>query len=103
MKVCIRLLAIWLLLACAFVARSQESMGPKIDQVNIQYIGPASVSEQFIRSHIQLKHGDTYVATGSQTESDIHALYATGQFYNIRVAVDQQTDGGVNVTYIVQP
>ena len=103
MKFCFRLLAIWLLLTSAFAARSQESTGPKIEKVNIQYIGPASVSEQFIRSHIQLKSGDTYVPTGSQTESDIHALYATGQFYNIRVAVDQETDGGVNVTYIVQP
>jgi outer membrane protein insertion porin family len=100
MKFCFRLLAIWLLLACAFAARSQEAMGPKIDQVSIQYIGPASVSEQFIRSHIQLKLGDTYMPAA--TESDIHALYATGQFYNIRVAVDQETDGGVNLTYIVQ-
>ncbi|HEV2331237.1 MAG TPA: POTRA domain-containing protein [Verrucomicrobiae bacterium] len=103
MKFCFRLLAVWLLLACAFAARSQESTGPKIDKVNIQYIGPASISEQFIRSHIQIKPGDAYVPTGSQTESDIHALYATGQFYNIRVAVDQETDGGVTVTYIVQP
>lgn len=76
-------------------------MGPKIDQVNIQYIGPASVSEQFIRSHIQLKPGDTYLPPA--TESDIHSLYATGQFYNIRLAVDQAADGGVNLTYVVQP
>ncbi|HEX3626984.1 MAG TPA: outer membrane protein assembly factor [Verrucomicrobiae bacterium] len=100
MKVCIRLLATWLLLACAFTARSQEAVGPKIDQVNIQYIGPASVSEQFIRSHIQLKPGDHYMPAA--TQSDIHSLYTTGQFYNIRVAVDQQPDGGVKVTYIVQ-
>src|SRR5208283_2562572 len=28
--------------------------------------------------------------------------YGTGQFYNIRVSVDQQDDGGVVVTFIVQ-
>ncbi|HEY1788341.1 MAG TPA: outer membrane protein assembly factor [Verrucomicrobiae bacterium] len=101
MRFFFRLLAFWLLLASAFAARSQEATGPKIDQVNIQYIGPASVSEQFIRSHIQLKAGDSYLPAA--TESDIHSLYTTGQFYNIRVALDQAADGGVNLTYVVQP
>ena len=32
----------------------------------------------------------------------MHSLYATGQFYNIRVSVDQADDGGVILTYIVQ-
>ncbi|MGH7941202.1 MAG: POTRA domain-containing protein, partial [Limisphaerales bacterium] len=101
MKFCFRFLALWLLLVSAFAARSQDDLGPRIDQVNIQYIGPATVSEQFVRSHIRLKPGDTYLPAAS--ESDIHSLYATGQFYNIRVAVDQASDGGVNVTYVVQP
>ena len=30
------------------------------------------------------------------------SLYGTGQFYNIRVSVDQADDGGVVLTYIVQ-
>jgi outer membrane protein insertion porin family len=100
MKFCFRLLAIWLLLACALAARSQEAMGPRIDKVSIQYIGPASVSEQFVRSHIQLKAGDTYLPAA--TEGDIHSLYTTGQFYNIRVAEDQVAGGDVNLTYVVQ-
>ena len=75
-------------------------MGPKIDQIDIQYIGPASVSEQFIRSHIQLQAGRNYLPAA--TESDIHSLYSTGQFYNIRVSVQQEADGGVNLSYIVQ-
>jgi len=101
MKFFFRFLLLWLLLACAFAARAQEALGPKIDQVNIQFIGPASVSEQFIRSHIQLKAGDIYLAAA--TENDIHSLYATGQFYNIRVAIDQVANGDVVVTYVVQP
>ena len=32
----------------------------------------------------------------------MHSLYGTGQFYNIRVSVDQADDGGVVLTYIVQ-
>jgi outer membrane protein insertion porin family len=100
MKFCFRLLSIWLLLACALTARSQEALGPRIDKVSIQYIGPASVSEQFVRSHIQLKAGDIYLPAA--TEGDIHSLYTTGQFYNIRVAVDQIAGGDVNLTYVVQ-
>lgn len=99
MKFVFRLFAIWLLLSCCS-SWAQEAIGPRIDRVNIQYIGPASVSEQFVRSHIQLKAGDNYLPAA--TESDIHALYQTGQFYNIRVSLDQQPDGGVNLSYIVQ-
>lgn len=95
-----RLVVIWLLLVCAQHVWSQEALGPKINQVDIQYIGPATVSEQFIRSHIQLKPGDAYLPPA--TENDIHSLYGTGQFYNIRVAVAQAGNGGVNLTYIVQ-
>ena len=32
----------------------------------------------------------------------MRTLYGTGQFYNIRVSVDQAADGGVVLTYIVQ-
>lgn len=77
-----------------------SSTARKVDRVDIQYLGPASVSQQFIRSHIQLKSGDPYLPAA--TESDIHALYATGQFYNIRVAVDLAADGGMNVAYVVE-
>src|ERR1700722_18842063 len=100
MKFVFRFIAIWLLLACAPHMWSQEAMGPKINRIEIQYIGPASVSEQFVRSHIQLKAGGFYLPAA--TESDIHSLYGTGQFYNIRIAIDQVGDGSVNLTYIVQ-
>ena len=62
--------------------------------------GPAAVSEQFIRSHIRTKAGDIYRA--NVTEDDIKSLYATGQFYNIRVTLDQADDGGVVLTYVIQ-
>jgi len=100
MKFFSRLFVLWLLLACASSGWSQEELGPKIERVDIQFIGPASVSEQFVRSHIQLKAGDPYLP--ASTESDIHALYATGQFYNIRVAVQQSANNHVDLSYIVQ-
>ena len=99
MKLFFRLFGICLLLGCAQVAWPQTA-GPKVDRVDIKYVGPASVSEQFIRSNTRLKAGDLY--SSNLTEDDIHTLYGTGQFYNIRVSVDPADDGGVVVTYIVQ-
>jgi outer membrane protein insertion porin family len=101
MKLVLRLLGLWLLLAGAQLAWAQPA-GPKVDRVDIQYVGPKSVSEQFIRANINLRAGDIYLPNGTQTADDIHSLYGTGQFYNIRVQVDSQGDGGVVVTYIVQ-
>ena len=86
MKLFLRLFGIWLLLGCATAAWSQTT-GPKIDRVDIKFVGPASVSEQFVRANIRLKAGDIY--RSNNTQDDVHALYATGQFYKINVAVDQ--------------
>jgi outer membrane protein insertion porin family len=99
MKLFFRLFGIWLLLGCATVAWAQTT-GPKVDRVDIKFVGPASVSVPFIRANIRLKAGDIY--RPSSTEDDVRSLYGTGQFYNIRVSVDQADDGGVVVTYIVQ-
>ena len=99
MKLFLRLFGIWLLLGCAQVVWSQAT-GPKIDRVDIKFVGPASVSEQFIHSNIRVKTGDTYLP--DSTQDDVRSLYGTGQFDNIRVSVDQADDGGVIVTFIVQ-
>ena len=77
-----------------------QSAGPKIDRVDIKFVGPSSISEDFIRSNLRLKAGTTYIP--GQTQDDVHSLYGTGQFYNIRVSVDQADDGGVVLTYTVQ-
>jgi outer membrane protein insertion porin family len=99
MKLFFRLLGICFLFGLAPLAWSQTA-GPKIDRVDVKFVGPASISEQFIRSNIRVKAGDIY--RPNITEDDVHALYSTRQFYNIRVAVDQSGDGGVALTYLVQ-
>jgi outer membrane protein insertion porin family len=99
MKFFFRLFAVWLLLGCAQAAWSQTA-GPKIDRVEVKFVGPATVSEQFVRVNLRVNTGDTYKP--NSTQDDVHALYATGQFYNIRVSVDQSTNNGVVLTYIVQ-
>ena len=99
MKSIIKPLGMSLVLGCATAAWAQ-SAGPKIDRVDIKFVGPESVSEEFIRSNIKLKAGATYLP--GLTQDDVHLLYGTGQFYNIRVSVDQADDGGVVLTYLVQ-
>jgi outer membrane protein insertion porin family len=99
MKAIFRLAAILVLIGCG-TATWAQSIGTKISRVDIKFIGPASVSEALIRDNIKLKAGGTYIPGG--TQDDVHSLYATGQFYNIRVSVDSADDGGVVVTYNVQ-
>ena len=77
-----------------------QSLGAKIDRVDIKFVGPATVSEQFIRVNVRLKAGDIYRPSSSQ--DDVRSLYGTGQFYNIRVSTDQASTGGIILTYIVQ-
>jgi outer membrane protein insertion porin family len=99
MKLISRLFGLWLLLGCASAVWAQPA-GPKIDRVDVKFIGPASVGEQLVRSNVRLKAGDTYFPAA--TEDDIRSLYATGQFYNVRVTSEQAADGGVVLTYLVQ-
>jgi outer membrane protein insertion porin family len=95
----IRPLGVSLVLGCATAALAQ-STGPKIDRVDVKFVGPASVSEEFIRANIKLKSGTVYLP--GLTQEDVHELYSTGQFYNIRVAAEPSADGGMVLTYIVQ-
>ncbi|HTB82991.1 MAG TPA: outer membrane protein assembly factor BamA [Candidatus Sulfotelmatobacter sp.] len=87
------------LLGCATTALAQ-STGQKVDRVDIKFVGPSSVSEDYIRANLKLKTGGNFMP--GLTQDDIHSLYATGQFYNVRVSVDQADDGGVVLTYTVQ-
>ena len=99
MKSIIKPLGVSLVLGCAVTSFAQTA-GPKIDRVDVKFVGPASVSEQFIRSNIKTKAGTAYQM--GLTQDDVHLLYGTGQFYNIRVSVDQADAGGVVLTYIIQ-
>ena len=100
MKSIIRPLGISLALGCAATAAFAQTAGPKIDRVDIKFVGPSSIGEDFIRSNLKLKPGATFMP--GQTQDDVHSLYGTGQFYNIRVAVDNADNGGVVITYTVQ-
>jgi outer membrane protein insertion porin family len=92
-------LGISVLLGCAVTANAQ-STGQKIDRVDIKFVGPSSVSEDYIRANLKLKAGGNFIP--GLTQDDVHSLYGTGQFYNIRVSVDSADNGGVVLTYTVQ-
>jgi outer membrane protein insertion porin family len=101
MKTTLWVIGVWMgiLLASGSIALAQNA-GPQIDRVEIKFIGSATVSNAFILDHIKLKAGDPYTASASQ--DDVRSLYATGQFYNLRVKTDPAEDGGVVLTYLVQ-
>ena len=62
------LFGVWLVLSCATIAMGQ-TMGPKIDRVDVKFVGPASVSEEFVRANIRLKAGTTYRQRPRKTTS----------------------------------
>ena len=97
----LRALALFLVgifLAGGFDAQAQLS-AQKVVQVKIQHLGPVSVSDALIRSNIRIKPGDSYLPAA--VDEDVRNLYATGLFYNVRVA-SENTPDGVVLTYVVQ-
>ena len=100
MKLFFRLFGIWLLLGCAPAAWAQTA-GPKIDRVDIKYVGPASVSEQFIRANIRLKAGDIYLPERHRGRHSQPLRHGT-VLQHPRHGWTRPDDGGVVLTYIVQ-
>lgn len=94
------LVIFFLLLLGGTLAGWTQPAGIKIERVDIKFIGPASVSEALIRDNLKLKPGALYVP--GMSSDDVHTLYATGQFYNIRVATETADNGNLILTYLVQ-
>jgi outer membrane protein insertion porin family len=86
-----------LLVASLAGAFAQSSL--KISKIEIRHIGPATVSDELIRSNLRMKEGDAYVRPS--VDDDVRNLYATGLFYNIRVG-ETNAANGMQLTYFVQ-
>src|SRR5579871_1784919 len=97
MKILRRLCGLFLVLAC--LPASAQSSSLKVARVDVKHVGPASVSDDLIRANIRVKPGDPF--TRGAVDEDVRTLYATGQFYDIRVTDDNTADGVV-VTYILE-
>src|ERR1700733_2355048 len=77
-----------------------EQQGPPIiKSVEIQYVGPQTLSRDKILSQMRAKPGQPY--SEAVVEQDIKALYRTGQVQNVRIF--GQADGdGVKVMVVLQ-
>lgn len=88
-----------LLVSLVETAPAQTSPA-KISRIDISHAGPPAASDEIIRSHIRVKVGDEYLP--AKLDDDIHTLYATGLFYNIRVRPERAPDGGMVLIYVLQ-
>ncbi|HTL57813.1 MAG TPA: outer membrane protein assembly factor BamA [Candidatus Limnocylindrales bacterium] len=98
MNFLLRVCGLVLLLAGLSSAKAQMAP-PKVAKIEIQHLGPASVSDELIRANIRVKPGDAYLPAA--VDEDIRNLYATGLFYNVRVT-REETPAGMVLTYVVQ-
>jgi len=87
------------ILLAGFLTAVAQLSAPTVARVEIKHVGPATVSDELIRANIRVKPGDPYVRYS--VDDDVKNLYATGLFYNIRVA-DETTPDGMVLTYLVQ-
>lgn len=95
-----------LILTClyflAWLPARGQGLSQRVNSVAVQFVGPAPVSEQYIRDHIRTRVGEVF--TRAMADEDVKTLYDTGFFYNIRVNVDPSPQGSdlVDVTFLVQ-
>ena len=82
-----------------FLASLLPLFGQEIQEIEIRYVGPKTVGEDFVRSHIRLKKGDSY-SPGADND-DLKNLKATGRFYAIRT-LSAPAPGGIKLIYEVQ-
>ncbi len=72
---------------------------PIIRSIEIQYVGPQTISRERVVAQIRTKAGQAY--SESLAEQDIRALYATGGVQNVRIFAEPEGDG-VKVIVVLQ-
>jgi len=93
------------LLACgggvsAYGQAAPTQQGPPIIRsIEIQYVGPQTISKERVSAQIRTKAGQPY--SESLAEQDIRALYATGAVQNVRIFAEPDGDG-VKVMVVLQ-
>src|SRR5213595_1586722 len=100
-------IAIWIASLCtlftAVIVRAQAPQSapgpPVIRSMDVQYVGPASISKERILAQMRTKVGQVY--SNEIVQEDIKALYATGYIRNVRIFAQPQGDG-VKVIVAVQ-
>ncbi|MFL6589225.1 MAG: outer membrane protein assembly factor BamA [Chthoniobacterales bacterium] len=77
-----------------------EQQGPpKVVSVEVQYVGPQTISKEKVLAQIRTKPGDPY--SEAVVEQDIKALYRTGEVQNVRIFGKPEANG-VRVMVVLQ-
>jgi outer membrane protein insertion porin family len=83
----------------AQTAPAEQQGPPIIKSIEIQYVGPQTLSKEKITSQMRTKPGQPY--SESLVEQDIKALYKTNQVQNVRIYGQAEGDG-VKVMVVLQ-
>ncbi len=91
------LLALGLLFASSLPTFGQGA--PVVRSIEVQYVGPQTISRERVLSQIRTKVGSQY--SDAVVEQDIRGLYETGQVQNVRI-FGQPVEDGVKVMVVIQ-
>ncbi len=101
MKLRIFVMALWgltSLVTTAPTAKAQDAAMPVVKSIEVQFVGPETVSRDKILANMRTRVGKSY--SSATTEEDIRNLYATGNVSNVRIFGEPATDG-VKVIVVV--
>ena len=81
-------------------AQAQQQQGPPVIRViEIQYVGPQTISKERVTAQLRMKTGQVY--SEALAEQDIRALYSTGAVQNVRIFAEP-AENGVKVIVVLQ-
>jgi outer membrane protein insertion porin family len=92
-------LTVLCLLAAASLRAQVPGQAPLIQQIDVQFVGPTTLSKQRVLDNLATKPGAPY--NERLVEEDIKSLYATGNVSNARIFAEPVT-GGLKVTVLLQ-
>lgn len=95
---------VWAFAIAAGEARAQmpeEAPARKIGAISIRFIGIANISEQIVRTNMQLREGDEFDPV--VLDRDVRSLYRTNLFEFIEVKQEDTPDGKVNLVVELTP
>ena len=80
-------------------AQTAPLQGPIVKQIDVQFVGPESISRDRVLANLATQVGQPY--SEQAVEADIRSLYATGTLANVRIFGEPLEDG-VKVTVLLQ-
>ncbi len=90
-------ICLWLVAGAAFAQWAEE--GQTVREVEIKFVGPATVNRAIILANIQTKEGQALARR--LVEQDVRDLIGTGYFFDVRV-LRERVEGGVKLVYHLQ-